>query len=306
MCGICGVVAIDGLLDPLVRASVPAMNGTLSHRGPDGDGFFSDASAALGHRRLAIIDRERGAQPLSNEDGRVWIVFNGEIYNHRELRRTLQAHGHVFRTASDTEAIVHAYEQFGPACVEKLEGMFAFAIYDQRRRELLLARDRIGKKPLFYAMFGGALHFASEIKALRESPAWDGTIDSAQIEGYLALGYVLAPHTIYRSVKKLEPGHYLRLSDGRITISKYWDVTSFDDDERPERELLQAVDAALDENVRDRLESEVPLGAFLSGGIDSGLVVSAMSKVLGPELLTCSVGFDDKAHNELDAAQLTA
>src|SRR5688572_17224318 len=176
------------------------MTQALRHRGPDGDGFFSDRFVALGHRRLAIIDRAGGDQPIANEDGTCWIVFNGEVYNYRELRDRLIAQGHRFRTKSDTETIVHAYEEFGPSCVDHLEGMFAFAIYDQRRRELLIARDRLGKKPLFYAVFEGVLHFASEIKALQRSPAWDGELDFEQLESYLSLGYFLAPNTIYRHV----------------------------------------------------------------------------------------------------------
>jgi asparagine synthase (glutamine-hydrolysing) len=306
MCGICGVVALDGPLDPEIRSSVGAMAAALRHRGPDGDGFFSDEYASLGHRRLAIIDREGGAQPLCNEDGQCWIVFNGEIYNHQELRRDLQSRGHRFRTVSDTEAIIHAYEEYGPDCVDRLEGMFAFAIYDRARRELLLARDRVGKKPLFYAVLGGTLHFASEIKALRESPAWDPTIDVSQLEGYLSLGYILAPHTIFRHVKKLEPGHWLRVRGGQVQIREYWDIRDFDVDRRPEAQLVADLESTLSATVRERLESEVPLGAFLSGGIDSGLVVSMMSDHLRDEVITTSVGFDEAAHNELQAARLTA
>src|SRR3954462_11217149 len=169
MCGICGVFALDRTLDPRVQSSIHEMASTLAHRGPDGQGVFTDHVAALGHRRLAIIDREGGAQPIANEDGSCWIVFNGEVYKHRALRGRVNGLGHVFRTHSDTEAILHAYEQFGAECVPMLEGMFAFAIYDSRNRELFIARDRLGKKPLFFAELGGALHFASEIKALRES-----------------------------------------------------------------------------------------------------------------------------------------
>src|SRR5262249_2002712 len=213
-----------------------------------------------------------------NEDGTCWITFNGEIYNHHQLRERLVSLGHRFRTRSDTEAIVHAYEQFGPACLDHLEGMFAFAIYDQRRREVFIARDRLGKKPLFYGTLGGALHFASEIKAIMASPAWDPTVDLAELESYLALGYFLAPKTVYRHVRKLEPGHWLRLSNGRIDIRKYWDIEAFDNFAGSEREALELIDEHLQQRVDERLESEVPLGAFLSGGIDSGLIVSAMAR----------------------------
>ncbi|MCU1384013.1 MAG: asparagine synthetase [Acidobacteria bacterium] len=306
MCGICGVFALTGELDPDVRAALPAMNAALAHRGPDGDGFFNDARVALGHRRLAVIDRAGGHQPMANEDGTCWIVFNGEIYNHRALRPLLEAKGHRFRTSSDTEAILHAYEEFGPACVERLEGMFAFAIYDGRRQELFVARDRLGKKPLFFAVLNGVLHFASELPALARSPSWVGDLDLSALEGYLSLGYFLAPATIYRHVHKLLPGHWLRVSAGAVETRQYWDVTEFDTDRRPDAELLEEIDETLRRAVHDRLESEVPLGAFLSGGIDSGLVVSYMAEALGDRLVTATVGFGERAHNELEAAAIVA
>jgi asparagine synthase (glutamine-hydrolysing) len=306
MCGIAGVASLNGPLDSKIRAALPAMTGALRHRGPDGDGFFSDSVAALGHRRLAIIDRQGGKQPLSNEDDTIWITFNGEVYNHHELRDHLVSKGHVFRTKSDTEAIVHAYEEFGERCVDRLEGMFAFAIYDLRKREVFIARDRLGKKPLFYAVLGEVLHFASEIKAIAASPAWDPAIDLDELESYLSLGYFLAPKTIYRHVRKLEPGHWLRLRHGRLEIRKYWDIEEFDTFVGTADEAVAHVGTALQARVGERLESEVPLGAFLSGGIDSGLVVSYMAGATREPVITTSVGFDDAAHNELDAAALTA
>ena len=282
------------------------MNAALAHRGPDGDGFHDDGPVTLAHRRLAIIDRAGGAQPMSNEDGTCWIVFNGEIYNHRALRPVLEARGHRFRTLSDTETILHAWEEYGTACVERLWGMFAFAIFDSRTRELFIARDRLGKKPLFYAVFDGVLHFASELGALGASPAWRGDLDLSALEGYLSLGYFLAPNTAYRHVRKLEPGCWLHVRNGRIATSRYWDVTEFGTDHRDEGALLADVDTALGTAVRDRLESEVPLGAFLSGGIDSGLVVSYMAEAQTGPVVTATVGFADAAHNELRAAGLTA
>lgn len=285
---------------------MPGMAAALRHRGPDGDGFFDDGVAALAHRRLAIIDVAGGDQPISNEDGQFWIVFNGEIYNHRALRHVLVQRGHQFSTQSDTETIVHAYEEFGVECVSRLDGMFAFAIYDRGRRELFIARDRLGKKPCFYGVFAGALHFASEMKALRVSPAFDGTLDSSWLETYLPLGYLVAPRTVYRHVSKLEPGHWLRASSTGVQVQKYWDVTEFDTDTRPEPAILSDLDGLLHAAVHERLESEVPLGAFLSGGIDSGLVVSYMSQEPGTTPTTVSVGFDDAEHNELKAAELTA
>jgi asparagine synthase (glutamine-hydrolysing) len=306
MCGIAGIVALEGVLPPHAMSSVQAMNASMAHRGPDGDGFFVDDRAVFGHRRLAIIDLAGGRQPMANEDGTIWIVFNGEIYNHRALRPLLEARGHVFRSSSDTEAIVHAYEEFGPACVDRLEGMFAFAIYDTRRQVFFAARDRVGKKPFFYTILDGALHFASELPALSAGSAWTGDVDPTAVESYLSLGYVIAPSTIYRGVSKLLPGHYIQVADGRLVTRQYWDVTEFDTDDRPSDRLVEAIDETLRRAVHDRLESEVPLGAFLSGGIDSGLVVSYMAEMLGDRLVTAAVGFGEAAHNELGAAQLTA
>jgi asparagine synthase (glutamine-hydrolysing) len=306
MCGISGVFALDGPLDPEVRQALPAINGALAHRGPDGDGFFRSTRVALGHRRLAIIDRAGGQQPIANEDDTCWIVFNGEIYNHRALRPLLEAKGHRFRTVSDTEVILHAYEEFGPACVERLEGMFAFAIYDGRREELFAARDRLGKKPFFYAVLDGTFHFASELPALRHSARWRGDVDLTALEGYLSLGYFIAPSTIYRDVFKLLPGHWLRVRGGHVETRQYWDVQEFDTDHRPDERLIEEIDATLRRAVTDRLESEVPLGAFLSGGIDSGLVVSYMAEALGDRLVTASVGFGVAGHNELEAAGVVA
>jgi asparagine synthase (glutamine-hydrolysing) len=306
MCGIAGVVSLAGELRPDIGAAIGPMTARLRHRGPDDERVVKSPHAVLGHRRLAIIDRAGGRQPLANEDESCWIVFNGQIYNHHELRRELEGHGHRFRTRSDTEAIVHAYEEWGSRCVERLEGMFAFAIYDGARRELFAARDRLGKKPLFYAVLGGALHFASEIKAIAESPDWDNEVDTSTLEEYLELGYILAPRTIYRRVFKLEPGHWLKLANGQIVIRKYWDVDEFDTDHRPRRVLATELDALLSSQTRERLESEVPLGAFLSGGIDSGLVVSYMAEAMAEPVDTTTVGFDAAGHNELAAAALTA
>jgi len=306
MCGISGMFALSAALPPGARQCVAAMNNALAHRGPDGDGFFEDARAVLGHRRLAIIDRAGGHQPMTNEDGSCWIVFNGEVYNHKSLRSLLEDKGHRFRTSCDTETILHAYEEFGPACVERLEGMFAFAIYDFKRRELFAARDRLGKKPFFYTTLDGVFQFASELPGLTRAHGWRGEIDLTALEGFLSLGYFLAPSTIYRDVFKLRPAHWLRVRDGRVEVQRYWDITEFDTDHRPVDELLQDIDRTLRTAVHDRLESEVPLGAFLSGGIDSGLVVSYMAEALGDRLVTATVGFGERQHNELDAAALVA
>ena len=306
MCGISGAFANSAPLSEEVRSVVRRMNASLAHRGPDGDGFYDRPDCVLGHRRLAIIDRAGGHQPMSNEDGTCWIVFNGEVYNHRELRPLLEAKGHRFRTSCDTEAILHAYEEFGPACVERLEGMFAFAIHDGRRRELFAARDRLGKKPLFYTEVDGILYFSSELPSLAQALGERADIDLAALEGYLSLGYFVAPSTIYRGVSKLEPGHWMKVAGGRLEVRRYWDVTEFDTETRPDKQLLNLIDEELRAAVTARLESEVPLGAFLSGGIDSGLVVSYMAEALGDRLVTASVGFTGREHNELEAAALVA
>jgi asparagine synthase (glutamine-hydrolysing) len=306
MCGICGVVAMEGTLPPAVRHAVPAMARAIAHRGPDGHAIVDFPGASLGHRRLAIIDRAGGAQPMANEDDTLWVVFNGEIYNHRELRRHLESRGHRFRTTSDTETILHAYEEYGARCVDHFEGMFAFALYDKTRHEFFAARDRIGKKPLFYGVFGGVFHFASEIKAIQESPLWVDDVDLSALEGYLSLGYFLAPSTIYRQVRSLGPAQWLSIRNGRVETQSYWDVKRFDDDSRSEPEIVRDITETLGAATRERLESEVPLGAFLSGGIDSGLIVAFMSDVLGTDVVTTSVGFSNRAHNELEAAGKTA
>src|SRR5688572_10456712 len=306
VCGICGVVSLEGDLPPNVAAAIGAMTDRLKHRGPDGGAVRCAPWYGFGHRRLAIIDRAGGDQPMANEDRSVWIIFNGEIYNHHELRRDLEARGHRFRTQSDTEAIVHAYEEYGDSCVERLEGMFAFAIADDKARRVLLARDRLGKKPLFHATLDGVLHFASEIKAIQASPLWNGARDLDSIEGYLSLGYFVAPATAYRHVRKLEPAHTLAVDGAHLTIRKYWDIREFDSDARAECALVDEIDARLAAAVSQRLESEVPIGAFLSGGIDSGLVVSYMAQAMGSSPITASVGFDHADHNELEPAGLTA
>jgi asparagine synthase (glutamine-hydrolysing) len=245
MCGICGVVPMRGPLDPAIAEALPAMAATIRHRGPDDVGYRRGPRGALSQTRLSIIDRAGGHQPLGNEDGTRWITFNGEVYNHHALRRELEARGHRFRTVSDTEALLHAWEEWGTACVERFEGMFAFAMLDETTGEFFMARDRLGKKPLFWAELGGTLHFGSEIKVLRASPAWDGALEPAALETYLSLGYVPSPASMYRHVHKLPPGHWLHLKDGRIRIRQYWDVTEFDADGRAPEEIAEELDGLL-------------------------------------------------------------
>jgi asparagine synthase (glutamine-hydrolysing) len=307
MCGICGIVSFDAPLSPELRHAIDPMTDALAHRGPDGRGVYRDTHAVLGHRRLAIIDRAGGAQPMPNEDRTVWVVFNGEIYNHRELRHHLAQKGHRFATTCDTEVIVHAYEEFGAECVSHLEGMFAFAVYDTRSRALFAARDRLGKKPFFYSVLGGTVHFASEIKALALSPLWDDAWDAGSLESYLSLGYVVAPSTIYRHVRKLDAGHWLLVQNGHLRTGEYWDIECFDDlSGCSETVVIQELERLLRHAVADRLESEVPLGAFLSGGIDSSLVASMMTQLMPSPPRTITVGFREKDYTEIEAAFATA
>ena len=285
-----------------------SMADSLAHRGPDADGFYVGEGIGLAHRRLSIVDVAAGQQPLSNEDGTVWVAFNGEIYNFAGLRTELETHGHRFRTHSDTEVIVHAYEQWGESCVERFRGMFAFAVWDARARRLLLARDRVGIKPVYYAPLpGGALVFGSEIKAILEDPAVDRAWSPEAIDAYLTLLYVPSPATIYEHIYKLPAGHILVAEHGTTRIKRYWDLEfTGDGDPSREEQYLEELDALLTESVRMRLISEVPLGAFLSGGIDSTTVVAYMAKTSDSPVLASSVGFADKAYNEVDKARRIA
>jgi asparagine synthase (glutamine-hydrolysing) len=307
MCGFAGKLA-PSPQRPVERDLIRAMTDCVAHRGPDADGFFFGAGIGLGHRRLSIVDVASGQQPLSNEDGTVWVVFNGEIYNFPALRAELESRGHQFRTHSDTEVIVHGYEEWGELCVERFRGMFAFAIWDARARRLVLARDRVGIKPLYYAQPAeGGLVFGSEIKSILQDPAVDAAWSPEALDAYLTLLYVPAPATIYQQVRKLPPGHVLVAEQGKVRVSQYWDLefTGTGDPNR-EQQYLEELDALLTESVRMRLISEVPLGAFLSGGIDSSTVVAYMTATSDAPVLATSVGFADKAFNELDRAQRIA
>jgi asparagine synthase (glutamine-hydrolysing) len=306
MCGIAGFISFNGHARDAAAARARRMTDAIVHRGPDESGQYIDDFAALGHRRLAIIDLATGQQPMSALDGRVQIVFNGEIYNFLDVRRELEGLGHQFNTHCDTETILRGYVQWGEACVEKLHGMFAFALWDARNRSVLLARDRVGKKPLYYCRQGGTLAFASEIKALRAGEFGDGQLDPQAVDCYFTLGYVPAPRSIFRDVKKLRPAHTLVATAEGGAERRYWSL-SFANVRR--RSLAQATEefgTLLDEAVRCRLMSEVPLGAFLSGGLDSSLVVSAMARNLSKPVITNSIGFEDRRVSELDAAAATA
>src|SRR3989449_2972501 len=305
MCGIAGHVG------PTARELMPAMLGLLKHRGPDDSGIHSSADVGLGMTRLAIIDLVTGQQPMSDPTGRYWIVFNGEIYNFRQLRAALEADGRRFRTRSDTEVILHAYAAYGEACVERLSGMFAFAIWDGAERRLFLARDRLGKKPLYYWHRGHLFLFASEPKALLCHPAVSRGLDWPAFPHYLALGYTPAARSIFDTIHKLPPAHTAALVDGGLTLSRYWQLPPGTAPARPHlrpAESAAAVREGLREAVRRRLESDVPLGVFLSGGIDSSAVVASMRGVTSGRIATFSVGFGGTApsYDELPYARLVA
>jgi len=306
MCGIAGKFNFDAA-NPIDRERLGAMTAVLAHRGLDADGFYVDQGIGLGHRRLSVIDLSTGDQPVANEDRTIWVVFNGEIYNFRDIRAELEGFGHRFRTHTDTEVIVHAYEQWGDRLVDRFRGMFAFALWDQPRRRLLLARDRLGVKPLYYSRTRAGVTFESEIKALLEDPDVPREWSADALDAYLALSYVPTPQTMYRAVSKLPAAHLMVVEDGRVTVKPYWDLhfTGRGDPSR-EQEYVEQLDALLSEAVRLRLVSDVPLGAFLSGGIDSTAIVAAMAKECPGRVVTMSVGFDHESFNELEYARAVA
>lgn len=313
MCGIAGFVNKDFSPDGAAgRADVlDRMCRVMTHRGPDDQGTFLEDGVALGMRRLSIIDLAGGHQPISNEDGSVTIVFNGEIYNYRELQRELETRGHRFQTHSDTEAIVHAYEEYGAGALEHLRGMFAFAIWDERTRELFIARDRAGKKPLYYTVTAqGTLIFGSELKCLMQHPEFRREICHEALDAYLTFGYIPDPLTIFRGVHKLPPGCHLTFtSDGRARVEQYWDFPYAPLEESASRraeDYLEELRFLLDEAVRVRLIADVPLGAFLSGGVDSSAVVGLMARHTEQPVKTFSIGFNEDSYSELKYARLAA
>jgi asparagine synthase (glutamine-hydrolysing) len=303
MCGIAGVVDFDGAIDPLV---VGRMCDLIRHRGPDGEGRFEEDGVSLGMRRLAVIDLAGGDQPLFNEDESVCVVLNGEIYNFQSLREDLASRGHSFRTRSDTEVIVHLYEEHGVDLVQHLRGMFAFALWDRRRRRLLLARDRVGKKPLFYALRGRRLAFASELRALLSDPEIPREPDPDAIDAFLALQYVPDPLSAVKAVQKLPPGTTMVFDADEAVTTRYWRLSYEPKLELDEREAAEELWTRFREAVRLRLIADVPVGAFLSGGIDSSAVVAAMAELHGGEVRTFSVGFDEAKYDESKYARMVA
>lgn len=304
MCGIAGAFAAvpTRTVDPGV---VRRMTDALTHRGPDGSGVRAGAGYALGHRRLAIVDVAAGRQPMGLPDAALWVTFNGEIYNHEKLRAELEARGAVFRTRCDTEVLLHGYREWGTGLAERLRGMFAFAIVDERRHELFAARDRVGKKPFYWTEHDGCFLFGSELKALHET-GFPRRLDPTAIARFLALRYVPDPGTVFAGVHKLPPGHWCRVRGGRVELQRYWRLAFAPDETTPREAHEQAVLARLDEAVSVRLMGEVPLAPFLSGGVDSYSIVDSMTRSLGRGVDACTIGFSDPRFDERPAARESA
>src|SRR5690348_2383918 len=307
MCAIAGILKYDQR-ERVERSRLESMTEVQRHRGPDGEGLWMDGPVGLAHRRLAIIDVAGGHQPMSNEDDSAWIVFNGEIYNHAVLRREMQRAGHRYRTKSDTETILHLYEAYGPACVDRLQGMFAFAIWDRRQRRLLLVRDRLGIKPLYYAYSGQELLFASEIKGIVASGGLKVVFNEAILPEYLANRYVAGEETFYRGVSKLLPGHLLEWSaEQGCRMRRYWHPPQDSvQEELPLAVRAKQLKAGLQRAVQSHLMSDVPLGLFLSGGLDSSGLAALMAPMMPHPVKTFAVGFAEREANELQYARLVS
>lgn len=292
MCGIAGKVLFDPGAN-VERADIQAMLRPISHRGPDAQGIHLDGAVGLGHVRLSIIDLNTGAQPMTNEDETVWIVFNGEIYNFMALRERLQSRGHVFRTKSDTEVILHAYEEFGPECVQELRGMFAFAIWDAKKRRLFAARDRVGIKPFYFCQTNRAFYFASELKAIVADASVPREINRAALRMFLSFNYLPGEETLFKAVRKLLPGHWLLVENGRTTVRKYWDLRFTQDRWKQSfEETVEELQQLLKTVVRDHMIADVPVGVLLSGGVDSSAVLSFAVGGTDKKVSTFTVGFD--------------
>ena len=303
MCGIAGLISFDG--DSASLEELRRMCGAMSHRGPDDDGFYADAHAALGMRRLSIIDLATGSQPIHNEDRTVWVVCNGEIYNYKQLTEELKQSGHTFCTGSDIEVIVHLYEEYGPAGVEKLRGMFAFALWDQKRQQFLLARDRFGIKPLYYGEVGGRIAFASEVKALLQLPDFERQLNWSAVGHLFSSMCTPSKESIIEGIHKLEPAHMLIAGPGHAPrILRYWDLDFTPERGRPEESFAEELTARVRESVEMHMVSDVPVGAFLSGGVDSGAVVGMMSRYSSTPVRTFSIGFPEQEYSELAYARI--
>ncbi len=306
MCGIAGILHFDRAR-PAADALVRRMTSTLVHRGPDGDGYFVRGGVGLGHRRLSIIDLATGDQPFISEDENLVLVYNGELYNYLEIRSELKSRGRHFRTESDTEVLLQAYDEWGTDCLSRFNGMWAFALWDEKRQRLFCARDRLGEKPFYYALWNDSLLFGSEMKALFAAGV-PRDVNEEMLDALLCFGYLPAPYTFYAPIRKLPAGCYLTAQAGRVDVQRYWDVPS-----RPANELRTDAPAIYGEfeelfqdSVRLRMRSDVPVGAFLSGGLDSASVVAAMSAASSGPIKTCTIGFDSSGADERSLARLVA
>jgi asparagine synthase (glutamine-hydrolysing) len=302
MCGITGIYLKEGNVDARL---LKRMTDTMKSRGPDDEGYFVRDNIGLGMRRLSIIDLKTGNQPMKNEDGSVWVIFNGEIYNFKEIRERLQEKNHEFATNSDTEVLVHLYEEYGEDMVQHLNGMFAFAIWDEKKKILLLVRDRLGIKPLYYYHDKTKFVFASEIKSIIEDRTIKREVNLEALHYYMGYEYIPAPLTMYKGIDKLEAGHMLIVKENEVKIRQYWDVT-FKPEEKDENYFIEKLIELLKDSVKKRLVSDVPLGVFLSGGVDSSLLVALMSEVTKEKIKTFSIGFEEQSYNELEEARLIA
>lgn len=302
MCGICGKLSNSGVDHDEIRR----MSNALAHRGPDDEGFYFASNIGLAHRRLSIIDLDHGKQPIGNEDSSIWIVYNGEVYNFQALRSELIQKGHTFKTNTDSEVIIHLYEELGEKCVERLNGMFAFAIWDEKKQKLFLGRDRLGQKPLFYAQEGNNFLFASEAKSILAAQDVQRAMDLESIHHYLSLRFIPAPGTMFRSIKKLPPGHCLVHQNQKITITRYWDLDFRQKLELSEAQFITLLEEKLSAAVHSHLVSDVPVGAYLSGGMDSSIVVAMMSKFLPGTFKTFAIGVEEEDYNELPYARMVA
>jgi asparagine synthase (glutamine-hydrolysing) len=309
MCGINGIAFSNRSRRQVDATVLKSMRDVITHRGPDDEGIFIDGPVGLGHRRLSIVDVAAGHQPMSNEDGSLYITYNGEVYNHADFREALEARGHIYQTHCDTETILHLYEEYGENCVEHLRGMFAFAIWDRNRKELFIARDRLGVKPLYYVHSDdGSFYFASEIKALLEARAVTPELNFAAFSDYLANHATSGEETLFMNVKRLMPGHTLIWRDGKITIKKYWDVSFVNASryKRSDQDYIAEWGELFRKSVQLRLMADVPLGMFLSGGIDSSAIAAVMSTLVDEPIKTFSVAFAEREANELEYARLVA
>jgi len=302
MCGICGKYSPSGVQPE----EVDHMLDTIAHRGPDDSGCYIRGRIGLGNRRLSIIDLHSGKQPIGNEDGTIWVVYNGEMYNYPQVRRQLESKGHTFRTNSDTEAIVHLYEDLGERCVEQIGGMFAFALWDENQQKLLLARDRIGQKPLFYSQDGADFLFGSEIKSILAVHSHKPELDPLAMHDYLSLRFISPPRTIFKHIQKLPPAHTLTFQNGQITLRRYWQLSFREKLKLSESEILEALREQIKRTVDSHLLSDVPVGAFLSGGLDSSMIVAVLAGDLGLKPQTFSIGVEESDFDETPYARMVA